>query len=1424
MEEALGICLGASTASVVRLRREGETCRVVLRRTQSHEGSPRDRIRALLGEVGDLDGLHVAVTGRKFRHLLRASTLSEPEALELAVRHVLPGGHPYRVVVSVGGETFIAYHLDDHGRIQGIHTGNKCASGTGEFFLQQLRRMGTGPAKVGGMTLPETIHKVSGRCSVFCKSDCTHALNKGTRKPEVVAGLARMMAGKVVELVRKLPEGPVMLVGGCANNRWMVHFLRQELEAVHIPEQAACFEALGAGLWALDRPTRPVTSVDEFFAPHGHTFAFLRPLSESRERVRFVHHERGSASPGDHTIVGLDVGSTTTKGVVMRRSDKAVLAAEYLRTNGDPVGASRDVYRSLAGQLTVPIHIEGLGVTGSGRQIAGLHGMTRGVINEIIAHATGALHFDAGVDTIFEIGGQDAKYTHITNGVASDYAMNEACSAGTGSFLEEAAKESLGIEVTEIGATAYEGSRPPNFNDQCAAFIGSDIKRAAQEGIPVADVVAGLVYSVCMNYANRVKANRPVGRKVFMQGGVCYNHAVPAAMAALTGKDIVVPPEPGLMGAFGVALEVHNRIDQDLLESDRFDLDALGRRELNYLESFTCDGCDRKCIVAQVEIDGQTYPFGGICNRFDNIIQGSTDTSKGANLAAYRERRTFRPPAVVRADETACVTVGFNRSFLMHTYYPFFASFFQRLGCRVVLPETMSQEGVEKQGAAFCYPAEMAHGYAADLLKMSPDFVFLPHVRGLPRDNTHATSCTCVFVQGEPYYLKTAFADLGPDRCLTPFLDLSEDFPTNRPAFIEVGRQLGATEATVDTAFREAWQTQERYFADLRKVGARAIRELERDPTKRGVVLFGRPYNAFSSDANKGIPDKLATRGVTVIPCDMLPLDAEELTGNHNMYWAQGRQILKAAQFTKRHPQLFGTYITNFSCGPDSFLLGYVRDIMGRKPSLTLELDNHTADAGIETRIEAFLDIVGHYRDRDERMEVSAADNGFRPAQVEPRSRRQGIRTSDGDWVPLDHHRVRVVVPAMGKYGTPLLAGAFLRRGIRAVALPPADEEVLKIGRGNSSCKECLPLQTTTGSLLACARDRPDREITVYFMASTDGPCRFGQYRVFTQRLIEARKIPNMAILSLTTTDGYGGLGNRFAMAAWRAIVIGDLFDEMWSTILAAAEDRDHALAVLDAEHQALLRVMGRGWPSVARQLSRSARRLSTIRLKRPYDEIPKLSLVGEIYVRRDPLSLQGLIERLGDLGFIVRTSQTGEWLKYLNWLTRHGIESPAATFGFRKREWVQNYLDRAVHHRLAPCGLFYREEAQVEPTMDAGSRFVSPRLTGEAILTVGSAFHEILRPSCGVIAIGPFGCMPTRVAEAILNETFTTGELRSMNGHVGDALKPILNEDRRFPFLAIETDGNAFPQLIEARLEAFCLQASRLHARLIDREVALSG
>ncbi|MBN1687416.1 MAG: activase, partial [Spirochaetales bacterium] len=602
MVRSLGICIGASSVTSAIVEKNGHPATVLKTDSIIHDGNPEVVVSTILDEARR-DGIdRLAVTGRKFRSMVAAATIPEPEAVERAYRFVLHGS-PADLIVSAGGETVMVYLLDSNGRISDVATGNKCASGTGEFFLQQLKRMNIGLDEVSTVAKVDDPFHVSGRCSVFCKSDCTHALNKGIPRERVVAGLADMMAGKIHELVHRVSltlgrEPSVILVGGSSKNKLMIHSLQARLRDLKVPPHAPCFEALGASLWALDNADAAVTAGAIAICKPESSFSRLASLKKFTDRVEFRAAYRDTAVLGERCILGLDVGSTTTKAVLIpaeRRTpggkeDVPILAGVYLRTNGDPVGASRQCYAGLLEQLPGSIEIIGLGTTGSGRQIAGLHALTPSVINEIVAHATAAAHYDEKVDTIFEIGGQDAKYTFLTNGVASDYAMNEACSAGTGSFLEEAAAESLNIKTVEIGGYALESDAPANFTDQCAAFINSDIKSAIQEGVSLEDIAAGLVYSICMNYSNRVKGARAVGERIFMQGGVCYNKAVPIAMAALTDKPIIVPPEPGLMGAFGVALDVKKKIEIGLQEPLSFNLENLAGREVIYKEPFVCRG------------------------------------------------------------------------------------------------------------------------------------------------------------------------------------------------------------------------------------------------------------------------------------------------------------------------------------------------------------------------------------------------------------------------------------------------------------------------------------------------------------------------------------------------------------------------------------------------------------------------------------------------------------------------------------------------------------------------------------------------------------------------------------------------------------------------------------------------------------------
>ena len=623
--KTLGICFGATSVQYALVQGDSGYKTVELSGRVVHEGNPLKALRDILDTLDLFSIDRVAVTGRKFRSNVSLTCITEPEAIETAlVEDSRETAFP-NCVISLGGETQLVYKVGESGGIMSVHSGNKCASGTGEFFLQQIRRMGLSLDEAVRLAEKGVPHRIAGRCSVFCKSDCTHALNKGEPKENIVAGLCCMIVDKIADLIKDLPRDRVMLIGGGSLNITVVKMLMQTFSSVLVPPAAAYYEAYGAALWAFANECRKVP--DDFkMLVHGAKPSFGRhePLARSAHLVEFKENTRAAFDPTIEHVLGLDVGSTTTKAVLMRRDTKRTVASVYLRTNGDPVKASRDCYAAIHEQIgKKDAHIVALGVTGSGRQIAGLHALSDNVINEIIAHATAAAYFDKEVDTVFEIGGQDAKYTFLTAGVPSDYAMNEACSAGTGSFLEESAHESLNVKMEHIGPLALSGVNPPNFSDQCAAFISSDIKLAGQEGIGKNDILAGLVYSICLNYLNRVKGPRPVGKKIFMQGGVCYNRAVPTAMASLLKMPVIVPPDPGLMGAFGVALETDNRLCLGITSMSRFDLEELAHRHAAKEGTFTCSGgkekCDKKCIITKIRINGDIHPFGGICNRYYNL-------------------------------------------------------------------------------------------------------------------------------------------------------------------------------------------------------------------------------------------------------------------------------------------------------------------------------------------------------------------------------------------------------------------------------------------------------------------------------------------------------------------------------------------------------------------------------------------------------------------------------------------------------------------------------------------------------------------------------------------------------------------------------------------------------------------------------------
>jgi len=623
--QSLGINIGSTSLKMVLLD-DGKA--VLWTASTPHEGDFSAAVHSLLEEGKIPEGIPALVTGNEGRFMFDISGTLEPLCVEAALGSL---GIRADAVVSMGGEDLIVYSLDANGKIVNSFSGNKCASGTGEFLKQQLARMDMTLSDIDRVPDTAKVHSLSTRCSVFMKSDCTHRLNKReATKDDIVLSLSDVMAVKVIDFLKraKVVSGRVVLTGGITLNRHIMRFIREKAPEIEfiIPETAPVFEALGAAVMACASgsflpPAKKLLKVNDV------RFGVLGSLGGWKDKVIVFNKTKGESKvqKGRKYILGVDGGSTTTKACLVDMETDEIVASHYGRTHGDPVKALKECLgiiqeKTIADTGSKDIDIRLVATTGSSREILGVFLETPGVYNEIIAHSAGTTYFDKDVETIFEIGGQDAKYVLLKNGVPIDYAMNEACSAGTGSFLEESAAGDLSIHsAKDIGPIALDANAPCKFGEHCSAFINSDIRKAVQQGAGRENITAGIVCSIVSNYLNRVVGNRTIGSKIFLQGGVAKNPAVPLAFAMLLNKEILVPPLPELMGCFGVALLAKRKRDEGLLAEQEIKIDGIINREIGYERVFACQACENLCPIQVLNVNNSKYMFGGRCNKYTNM-------------------------------------------------------------------------------------------------------------------------------------------------------------------------------------------------------------------------------------------------------------------------------------------------------------------------------------------------------------------------------------------------------------------------------------------------------------------------------------------------------------------------------------------------------------------------------------------------------------------------------------------------------------------------------------------------------------------------------------------------------------------------------------------------------------------------------------
>ena len=958
---------------------------------------------------------------------LSADTVNEFKAVALGIAAT---GIPARTVFEMGGQSSKYLLLDRTAEgvsIVDYATNGDCAAGTGSFIDQQAGRLQFAVEDVGGLALAaERTAQIAGRCSVFAKSDMVHAQQKGYVPEEVLAGLCNAVARNFrMAVVRSHPvKPPVVFIGGLASNAAVVRSLREafELEADEfiVPADHAHLPAIGAAL-AARQQARGGQATDPAL---GGRMARLRaasdvsrggfptaePLSTHRVLLLRDRVEPVELPYGDRKVdayLGIDVGSVSTNLAVID-SEGSVIKEIYTRTQGRPIEVVTAALKEIAAEVGDKVIIRGVGTTGSGRELIGELVGADTINDEITAHKTGATFVGNRMlngrvpDTIFEIGGQDSKFISVQDGVVVDFTMNEACAAGTGSFLEERAEELDIAIIDEFAELALSSEAPIRLGERCTVFMERDVNDYLQRGAEKADLVAGLAYSVVHNYINRVVRGRHIGECIFFQGGTAYNDAVAAAFTAVLDKEIIVPPHNGVVGAIGSALLAREKALAGVAAGGRAagrelgelpgryvpvaaaygadDAEATPERptaksrfrgydlsKVDYrLREFGCNGCSNKCTIQEFNVEGEKTYWGDKCS---DRYRKRSKVDKPAvieDLFALREG-LFNDESCLPDAPAGAPTIGIPRAMFAMDYLPFWRAFWRHCGFAVAVSEPtnrrMVTSGISHVVAEPCFPVIVAHGHLAALLEAGVDYVFVPNTISVETRWMDTESHVCPWGQTLPFVLRRVPAfERHIERFLAPYIVFREGPAHVRRELRALCAPLGVKGRVVDSALGAAYGAQ-RDFQDRLIAAGRRVLETLRAAGEPGIVIIGRPYNVHDAGVNLGIARKLRDYyGVNCIPFDCLDIEGVDIRDiNENMYWAYGRRLIAAARAVGARPDLHIIHITNFKCGPDSFIRHFIRTASG-KPFLSLQFDEHGNDAGMLTRCQAYLDSKGILR------------------------------------------------------------------------------------------------------------------------------------------------------------------------------------------------------------------------------------------------------------------------------------------------------------------------------------------------------------------------------------------------------------------------------------------------------------------------------
>ena len=1357
----LGIDIGSTTVKVAVI---DDNNKILFADYERHYANIQETLASLLkkckGELGELS-LRPNITGSGGLTLsgyLHIPFVQEVVAVATALQDYAPrtdvaielGGEDAKIIYFTGG-------IDQ--RMNGI-----CAGGTGSFIDQMASLLQTDAAGLNEYAKTyKAIYPSAARCGVFAKSDIQPLINDGATREDLAASIFQAVVNQTISGLAcgKPIRGNVAFLGGPLHflpelRNAFIRTLNLTGDAIIAPDHSHLFAAVGAAMNAKDHAE--IFSLDKLIADlsGGIKMKFevkrMQPLfKDEADYKEFTdRHDQYKVRRGDlstyegNVFLGIDAGSTTTK-VALVGEDGSLLYSFYSSNNGSPLATAISSIKEIKSLLPDSAKIAYSCSTGYGEALLKAAFMLDEGEVETISHYYAAAFFDPSVDCILDIGGQDMKCIRIKDGTVDSVQLNEACSSGCGSFIETFAK-SLNYSVQDFAKAALFAQNPVDLGTRCTVFMNSKVKQAQKEGASVADISAGLAYSVIKNALFKVikiTSAGDLGKNVVVQGGTFYNDAVLRSFERISGCNAVRPDIAGIMGAFGAALIARERYMHRPHETTMLSLDDM--INLTYTTTMSrCRGCVNHCVLTINRFEGgRQYISGNRCERGLGVEKAKRDIP---NLFTWKYHRLFDYEPLT-ADKATRGVVGIPRVLNMYENFPYWATFFKELGFRVMLSPQSSHQiyelGIETiPSESECYPAKLAHGHISWLIKRDVPFIFYPCIpyerKEVPGAGNHYN---CPMVTSYSENIKNNMEELKEKnvKFLNPFMAFTSEAVLSKQLQEVFKKEFDIPESETKKAAKKAWDELAQARTDVEKKGEEVLQYLK-DTGKHGIVLAGRPYH-IDPEINHGIADMITSYGFAVLTEDSVShLGKVERPLVVTDQWMYHSRLYAAATFVKTQDNLDLVQLNSFGCGLDAVTTDQVSDILTRSGKIytVLKIDEVNNLGAARIRIRSLISAL---RVREERRYTR---------NIVSSSYNRVIFTKEMK------KNYTLLCPQMSPIHFELIEPAIRSFGYNLVVLQNDDKTAVDTGLKYVNNDACYPSLIVIGQIMdALLSGKYDLDHTAVLMSQTGGGCRASNYIGFIRRALEKAGMAQIPVISINANGMETNPGFTYTpsmlVKALQAVVYGDVF----MRVLYATRPYEAVPGSANALHEKWKKICVKALSTKSAGMMTFVKNIRGIihdfdNLERTNVHKPKVGIVGEILVKFSPTANNHIVELLESEGAEAVMPDLMDFLLYCF----YNSNFKADNLGMKRSTAhlcnmaisLLEYMRKAARIALEKSTHF-TPPSRIKDLAVMANGFVSlGNQTGEGWFLTGEMLELIKSGVNNIVCVQPFGCLPNHI------------------------------------------------------------------------------